>query len=123
VQGALDGLGAAHVDAMVVPAVASTWAQRRRIVAGMDALGLPAIYEAPIFTDVGGLMHFGAINSEDTNARLAQIIAKVAAGDNAGDIPASQPTRFELVINMKAANALRYRINAKVMRRADRIIE
>ncbi len=123
VPAVLESLGRQHVDAMVVPAIASTWSQRRSIVAAMDSHGLPAIYEAQTFTDVGGLMYFGALNQDDATTRMAQLIVKVVAGENAGDIPVSQPTRFELVINMKAVNAKRYGINARVLRRADRIIE
>lgn len=123
VPAALEAVGKARLDAMVVPVVASTWMQRKRIVAAMDSLGLPAIYEARAFTDIGGLMHFGAIDQDDISSRIAQLIVKVLAGENAGEIPVSQPTRFELVVNLKAANARRYGISAKVLRRADRIDE
>jgi putative ABC transport system substrate-binding protein len=123
VPAAIESLGRAKLDAMVVPAVVSTWNQRRRIVAAMDSLALPAIYEAQTFTDVGGLMHFGSLNAQDANAMMAQLVVKVLSGDNAGEIPVSQPSRFELVINLKAANAKRYNINPRVLRRADRIIE
>jgi putative ABC transport system substrate-binding protein len=123
VPAAIESVGRAKLDAMVVPAVVSTWQQRRRIVAGMDALGLPAIYEAQTFTDVGGLMHFGALNAQDANTMMAQLVVKVLSGESAGEIPVSQPTRFELVVNLKAANAKRYNINARVLRRADRILE
>jgi putative ABC transport system substrate-binding protein len=120
---AIESLGRARLDAMVVPAVVSTWSKRRSIVAAMDSLGLPAIYEAQSFTDAGGLMHFGSLNAQDANTLMAQLVVKVLKGEHAGDIPVSQPTRFELVINLKAANAKRYNINPRLLRRADRIIE
>ncbi len=123
VPAAIEAVGRAKLDAMVVPVVVSTWQQRRRIVAAMGELGLPAIYEAQTFTDVGGLMHFGALNAHDADAMMARLIVKVLSGESAGDIPVSQPTRFELVVNLKAPNATRYNINPRVLRRADRIIE
>ncbi len=119
----LASLGSARLDAMVVPAMASTWQQRRPIIAAMDAQALPAIYENTYTAQAGGLMHFSALDQQDTYARLAQLLAKVIAGEDAGDIPVSQPSRFELVINLKAAHVQRYRISPKVLRRADRIIE
>ncbi len=119
----LDTLGHHKLDAIVVPAISPTWNQRKQVIAALDALHLPAIYEAASFTKDGGLMHFGAIDQSDITTRLAQIIVKVLSGENAGDIPVAQPTKFELVINLKAANAERYGINPRLLRRADRIIE
>ncbi len=123
VPAAIESLGRARLDAMVVPALMSTWSQRKPIVAAMDALGLPAIYEAQAFTNAGGLMHFGSMQEQDANTQMAQLVVKVLRGENAGDIPVSQPNRFELVINLKAAHARRYTINPRVLRRADRILE
>ncbi len=123
VPAAIEAVSRARLDAMVVPTVVSTWNQRKRIIAAMDTLGLPAIYESQVYTDAGGLMHFGSLNHADASTQMAQLIVKVLAGESAGDIPVSQPTRFELVINLKAANARRYGINPRVLRRADRIIE
>lgn len=123
VQPTMETLGRHKFDAMVVPALTPTWTQRKHIIAALDTLGVPAIYEAQVFTDSGGLMYFGAINQDDISTRLAELIVKVLSGENAGDIPVAQPTRFELVINLKAANAQRYGISPRLLRRADRIIE
>jgi putative tryptophan/tyrosine transport system substrate-binding protein len=119
---ALDRIGAARLGAMIVPASAPSWTQRKLVIARMNALAIPAIYEGEVFVEDGGLMHFGAI-VDDTFERMARDIVKILHGENAGNIPVSQPTRFELVINMKAEGARKYRLSPRVLRRADRIIE
>ncbi|MES2295603.1 MAG: ABC transporter substrate-binding protein [Pseudomonadota bacterium] len=122
VGGALAKIGGARVEAMIVPASAAVWKTRKQVVAHLNAHAIPAIYEGQAFLDVGGLMHFGAIQ-DDALARMARDVVKILQGESAGDIPVSQPTRFELVINMKAERARDYRLSARVLRRADRILE
>ncbi len=119
---AFDQIHAARIEAMIVPASAPIWKMRKQVVERMDTLGIPAIYEGEVFVNEGGLMHFGAI-LDDTYARMARDIVKIVNGENAGDIPVSQPNRFELVVNMKAARARSFGLSGRLLRRADRIIE
>ncbi len=83
---------------------------------------LPAFYGAREFVDDGGFMSYGeSLRTAYHNA--ASYIAKVAQGAKPGDIPVQQPTKFELVVNMKTAKALGITIPQSVSLRADDIIE
>lgn len=118
----LDALETARVDALVVGATAATWRMRKTIIARLDALAIPAIYEGKVFVDDGGLMQFSAL-PDDAFERLARAVAYVARHGTAGDFPVSQPMRFELTVNLKAGHAGRYGLSANILRRADRILE
>jgi len=77
----------------------------KRIVELSTRDRLPAIYWTREFPDVGGLMSYGT-NFDDLWRKAATYVDKILKGANAGDLPIEQPTRFELVINMKTAKAL-----------------
>ena len=96
--------------------------RRAEIVALAAKHRLPAFYGAREFVDEGGLMSYGE-NLRTAYRNAASYIKKVAHGANPGDIPVSQPTKFELVINMKTAKALGITIPQSVSLRADDIIE
>lgn len=115
-------IGYAKPDAVIVSATAITWNGRRDVIAKMDALALPALYEAQVFVDDGGLMYFGAVQS-DAYMRLARAVAHVLRGGKAGEFPVSRPVQFELLINFKAKHAHSYALSAEILRRADRILE
>jgi putative ABC transport system substrate-binding protein len=74
------------------------------------------------FTEAGGVIGYGMKLSE-LYRRGAQIVDKLLKGAKPGDIPVEQPTVFELIINMKAANALGIKIPHSVLVRADKVIE
>ena len=118
----LAGLKRSRVDALVVGANAATWRMRKETVARMDLLAIPVIYEGKVFVDDGGLMQFSAL-PEDAYERLARAVAYVARHGAAGDFPVSQPMRFELIVNLKARHAQQYGLSARILRRADRILE
>lgn len=82
---------------------------------------LPAFYGAREFVDEGGLMSYGE-NLRTAYRNAAAYIRKVAHGATPGDLPVAQPTRFELVINVKAAKALGITIPQSVLVRADDVI-
>src|SRR5262249_25498593 len=82
---------------------------------------LPAIYGAREYPEKGGLMSYGA-NYLDVFYRAAGYVVKILRGANAGDLPVEQPTKFELVVNLKTANALRLTIPESVLVRADEVI-
>jgi putative ABC transport system substrate-binding protein len=85
-------------------------------------LKLPAIYPDPLFAKAGGLMSYGAnVNSVIKN--LATYIDKIFKGAKPADLPVEQPTKFELIINLKTAKALGLTIPATLLATADEVIE
>jgi putative ABC transport system substrate-binding protein len=83
---------------------------------------LPTLFPARDFVDAGGLMSYGYIR-EDLLRRAATYVDKILRGAKPGDLPVEQPTKFELVINLKTAKALALTIPPSLLARADRVIE
>ena len=110
-----------HPEALVLSDPFTT-SQRARIVEFAAEHRLPAIYESSDFVDVGGLMSFGP-NISDLYRRAAAYVDKILKGAKPGDLPIEQPTKFELVLNMKAAKALGISFPTSVLLRADKLIE
>jgi putative ABC transport system substrate-binding protein len=111
--------GAAALNVLASPML---HANRHDIIVETAALRLPAIYQWPDTAEEGGLLGYGPRFSEFLR-QWARQLAKVLEGAKPAELPVEQPTKFELVINLKAAKALGLTIPESLLVRADRVIE
>jgi putative ABC transport system substrate-binding protein len=109
-------------ESLLVLADTVTIANRQRTVEFAARNRVPAIYEARTFVDSGGLMSYG-VDVAEHYRRAAIYVDKVIRGSKPSDLPVEQPTKFELVINLKTATALGLTIPLSVLQRADHVIE
>jgi putative ABC transport system substrate-binding protein len=112
----------ARADAVTVESTNIFFAERRRLVDLAAKHRLPATYLVREFVDAGGLMSYAA-NVADLHRRAAGYVDKLLRGAKPGDLPVEQPTKFELVVNLKAAKALGLAIPQTVLQRADQVIQ
>jgi putative ABC transport system substrate-binding protein len=99
----------------------SFFAQRKRIVELAGKHRLPAIYFQKEFVDDGGLMSYG-VDFDDLYRRTAIYVDKILKGAKPADLPVQQATKFEFVINLKAAKQIGLTIPVNVLERANRVI-
>jgi len=108
-------------NGLIVLVPAST-TNRKSIVDFAAAERLPAVYWWREFVEAGGLMHYGP-SLDEMYRRAASYVDKIFRGQNPADLPIEQPTKVELVINLRAAKALGLTIPPSVLLRADQVIE
>jgi ABC-type uncharacterized transport system substrate-binding protein len=95
----------------------------RKIIADFaEAQRLPTLFGFSEFAAAGGLISYG-LNLPDLYRRAAVYVDKILKGAKAGDLPVEQPTRFELIVNLKTAKALGLRIPPELLVRADQVIQ
>ena len=112
----------ARADALTVFLTPVYALAMRRITELAAKNGLPAISESRDFAELGGLMTYGP-NFADLARRTGVYAAKILKGAKPTDLPVEQPTKFELVINVKTANALGLTVPPSLLARADEVIE
>ena len=111
-----------HVNAIVIGADGLTQMHHQTIVDLVARNRLPAVYPAREFVEAGGLIAY-AINYPDLYFRFASFVDKIFKGAKPGDLPVEQPTKFELVVNLKTAKTLGLAIPPTLLFRADEVIE
>jgi putative ABC transport system substrate-binding protein len=109
-------------DALIVTADGTRQLRQAWIVDFAAKWRLPAMYQLKEYVEVGGLMSYGA-SITDNYRRAATYVDKIVKGAKPGDLPVEQPTKFELVINMKTAKALNLTIPQTLLLRADEVIQ
>ena len=119
---ALRSAADAHVDALIVLNDALLQAHGKRMVHLIAEHRLPSLFQERESVQFGGLLSYGPSFS-DLHQRAAAYVAQILQGVKPGDLPIEQPTKFDLVINLKAARALGVSIPHAVLLRADEVIQ
>ncbi len=119
--GALSALSSRRTDALLVLSDPVFGGQLARLAQAAARQRLPAVYSRREFAAVGGLLAYGP-SFEDNYRRAAIYVDKILKGANPAELPVQQPTRFELVLNLKAARALGLAIPQALLLRADEVI-
>ena len=111
-----------QVGAIMTTATRPFFAERKRIVELAGKHRLPAIYDQEEFVDAGGLMYYGA-DSADLYRRAAVYVDKILKGAKPADLPVQQATKFEFVINLKAAKQIGLTLSPDFLARANKVIK
>jgi len=110
-----------QLGAIMTTQATSFFAERKRIVGLADKYRLPAIYYQKEFVDEGGLMFYGA-DYADLYRRAAVYVDKILKGAKPADLPVQQATKFEFIVNLKAAKQIDLTIPNRVLERANQVI-
>jgi len=120
-DGAFDRAAQQRVDALVIGADGLTQMHQQTIVDLLARMRLPAVYPDRDFVEAGGLIAYG-VNYPDMYFRFAGFVDKIFKGAKPAELPVEQPTKFELVVNLKSAKALGLSIPQSILLRADEVI-
>jgi len=118
---AFDALKEARVEGLVVPSSPRLFQDSRQIIDLATARHIPAIYEWPDMAEFGGLMAYGPTFAE-LNARVASFVQRILNGASPAVLAIEQPSKFELVVNLRTAKALGFTFPQSLLLRADRVI-
>ncbi|MEH2570590.1 ABC transporter substrate-binding protein [Bradyrhizobium sp. AZCC 2289] len=121
-QVAFEPPGASVTSALYAVSDPLVIASRARINTLAQAARLPTMYAVRDYVDAGGLMSYGP-NYANLFSRAGDFVDKILRGAKPGDLPVEQPTKFELVINLKTAKALGLELSPSLLTRADEVIE
>src|SRR5262245_21546062 len=119
---AFAGMNKAAVQALIVLTDPILFSLRKRTVDLANRNRLPAVYFFQGFVDDGGLMSYGPSDA-DLYRRAAGYVDRILKGAKPGDLPVEQPTKFELFVNLKAANVLGLAIPESFLLRADKVVD
>jgi putative ABC transport system substrate-binding protein len=122
IDSAVARLAAGPGGSLIVPPDAYTMVRRDLIVKSTAQHRIPAIYSYRQVIKEGGLISYGP-ETADLFRRSASYVDRILKGANPGELPAQAPAKFELIINLKTANALRLEIPPKLLALADEVIE
>jgi putative ABC transport system substrate-binding protein len=111
-----------QVGAIMTTTTGYFFAERKRVVELAGKYRLPAIYPEKEFIDEGGLMSYGA-DYVDLYRRAAVYVDKILKGAKPADLPVQQPTKFEFIVNLKAAKQIGLTIPVRVLERANQVIK
>ena len=120
---AIDAAKAAGVEGLNVLSSPLLFNSRAFIFDRAAALRLPAVYQWPEMAEEGGLIGYGPLIVSLFRDTMSRQLAKLLRGAQPADLPVEQPTRFELVINLKTAKAIGHDVPAALVLRADKVIE
>ena len=112
----------AHADAWFVGEYAIYFAHRSTIIELVARQRKPVMYPSTFFVAAGGLMSY-SVAQKDQSRRAAAMVDRILRGARPADMPVEQPTKFELVINLKTAKALGLTIPPSLLQRADEVIQ
>jgi len=121
-DGAFVAMSREHADAVIVLPSPMLYGEHKRIVELAAKSRLPAMYGAREFVEDGGLISYG-VSLPDLFRRAATFVDKILKGANPADLPVEQPTKLELVINLRTAKALGLSVPATLLAQADEVIE
>ena len=123
IESAFRAAGKEQADAILIIVPSSVAASHRKeIVEFAIKSRFPATYPQSQYVEAGGLMSYG-VSIVDLNRRAATYVDKILKGAKPADLPVEQPTKFELVINLKAAKQIGLTIPPNVLARADKVIK
>src|SRR4030095_12302710 len=122
IEGAFQAAAKGHVRALITVTSAPLFLQRKRIADLAMKNRLPSMYQGSTWVEAGGLMSYST-NDLGAFRRAAYYVDKILKGAKPADLPVEQPTKFELVINLKTAKALGLTIPPLVLMRADKVIK
>jgi putative ABC transport system substrate-binding protein len=123
IAAAIDSAQGSGAKALNILASPLFYAHRHLIMERAAAAHLPTIYEFPETAEEGGFAAYGPRRSQLVSEIMAQQIVKLFMGSKVADIPVEQPTKFELVINLKTAKGMSVTVPATLLARADKVIE
>ena len=119
---AFSDMTSARADALTLLPSNMFLREHKRLVELAAKNALPGVYSSREFVDAGGLMSYGA-NQVDLHRTAATYVDKILKGAKPGDLPVEQSSKFELVINLKTANALGLTLTPSLLQRADEVIQ